>query len=140
MPVKKCAKRTKFGNRWTIIDGVKFQSETEAARWLVLRAMEKAGAIADLQLQVRYPLLVNGKKVCTYVSDFTYIRDGQEVTEDVKSAYTAKLPVFILKAKLFAAVHGREIEVYPKLLSIPRRKRVSSKARLPSRVKRAQDR
>lgn len=68
--------------------------------------MEAAGLIAGLRRQVRFPLKVNGVRVCVYVSDFVYIEGRRRVVEDVKSEFTRKLPVYRLKRKLMLAVYG----------------------------------
>ncbi len=98
----------KYGNKPTTIDGVRFASKKEAKRYGQLLLLQRAGEIAGLKLQPRYPLMVNGEKVCVYVGDFEYT-DGRSlefVTEDAKGV---KTPEFKLKAKLFRALYGREI-------------------------------
>ncbi len=65
--------------------------------------MEKAQLIRNLELQPRFPLIVNGTKVCTYIADFTYFERTGRVIEDVKSKPT-KTPVYRLKIKLFRAL------------------------------------
>jgi len=96
---------SKYRNIQTTIDGVTFPSKKEAARWIELRLLQKAGLISDLRRQVKFDLAVNGIKVCAYWADFTYIEDAALVVEDTKSSAT-KTPVFRLKAKLMAAIHG----------------------------------
>lgn len=106
----------KFRNIPTEVDGIRFASKAEARRYQELKLLMRAGEIESLELQKRYPLVVNGVKVGTYVSDFTYrerYQDGpytlhNEVDEDVKGVAT---PVFKLKAKLFKAQYGREIKI-----------------------------
>lgn len=68
--------------------------------------MEKARVIRDLELQPRYPLVVNGVKVATYVGDFRYREDGVLVLEDAKGVRTRE---YRLKAKLMKALFGIEI-------------------------------
>lgn len=72
--------------------------------------MESAGAIQALRRQVRIPILANGIRVCVYVADFVYVQAGRRVVEDVKSAYTRRLPVYRLKKKLLAALHAIEVQ------------------------------
>lgn len=98
----------KYGNRKTEVDGVTFDSAAEARRYSDLVLMVAAGVITDLELQPRYPLMVNGQKVSTYVADFRY-RDkvGRLVVEDVKGV---KTPAYRLKAKLMKAVHNIEVQ------------------------------
>lgn len=98
----------KYGARRTEVDGIKFDSKAEAERYGVLKIFEQAGAISDLKIHPRYPIEVNGERVCIYVADFAY-RDvcrGTTVVEDVKGTRTA---AFILKKKLMWAVHGIEV-------------------------------
>jgi hypothetical protein len=54
-------------------------------------------------LQPRFPIEINGRKVCTYIADFSYNSYGSRVVEDVKGMKTA---TYRLKAKLVEAVHG----------------------------------
>lgn len=89
-----------------MVDGRTFDSKKEAARYLELKKLQVSGVISGLRLQVRFPIKVNGQKVCTYVADFAYIRDGKRTIEDVKGQLTA---VYKMKRRLMAAVHGIEI-------------------------------
>ena len=89
----------------TAIDGVIFASKKEAARYAELKMLLKIGLIKDLQLQPRFPLVVNGIKVCEYRGDFRYMtKDEADVIEDVKSVAT-KTVVYRLKSKLFHALY-----------------------------------
>jgi hypothetical protein len=79
------------------VDGVCFDSKAEAARWCVLRAMERAGRIKDLERQVSYVLCrpytrKDGTRCrgVTYRADFRYLEAGTNkiVVEDVKGVAT----------------------------------------------------
>jgi hypothetical protein len=97
----------KFGAVKTVVDGVTFASKKEARRYSELKLLERAGEISDLKLQPRYDLTVNGKKVCTYVGDFQYIRrNGVGPFLNIEDAKGFKTPTYKLKAKLFEAVMG----------------------------------
>ena len=96
-------RRAKYGNKKTIIDGIKFDSKREAQRYGALQLMLKAGLISNLRLQVPYQINVNGMKVCKYVADFVYEDKGVEIVEDVKGMRT---PIYNLKKKLMKAVFG----------------------------------
>jgi len=110
--------RTKFGVRADAagiaartVDNVRFHSKREADRYRQLKELLNIGYISGLRLQPRYPLIVNGVKICDYVADFAYRdREGRPVIEDSKGMRTA---VFILKSKLFAVCYPdlRIIEV-----------------------------
>lgn len=99
------ARVSKYRSRWTVLDGVKFQSAKEARRYRDLALMEKSGAIFNLMRQRPFTLAVNGIPVCKFVADFTYTEQpsGAYVVEDVKGMRT---PIYKLKAKLMKACLG----------------------------------
>ena len=99
---------TKFRNRPTTVDGIRFASMREANRYVELMLLARVGDITDLECQPRYRLEVRGKLIATYVADFRYRRAGDLVVEDVKSQPT-RTPVYRLKAKLLEALHGIRI-------------------------------
>lgn len=108
MRLSRAGQRGKYGNQPVVLDGVKFSSKAEARRYSELRLLEKIGDISELELQPRYPLVVSGKRVATYVADFRYVRAGQTVVEDVKSP-ASRTRLYRLKIKLLHALHGIEI-------------------------------
>lgn len=100
--------RPKYGNKKTEVDGILFDSKKEAKRYQELRLLEKQGIILELQLQPKFPIVVNGKKICTYIADFDYCvaHTDDRIVEDVKGI---KTPIYNLKKKLVKAVHGIDI-------------------------------
>lgn len=104
-------KQNKFRNKWTVVDGIKFQSVKESARYLQLKTMQQAGLICNLKLQHSFSIQLNNVHICRYIADFVYWTDGcfKMVVEDVKSDYTRKLPVYRLKKRLMKVVMGIEI-------------------------------
>lgn len=99
---------SKYRSIPTTVDGIRFDSRKEAARWVELRLLEKARLISGLRRQVKFDLAVNGVKVCAYYADFCYVENGVEIVEDVKSVATMT-PVFKIKAKLMRAVLGIQV-------------------------------
>lgn len=89
---------SKYANRKTVVDGITFDSQAEARRWEVLRALEARGKITDLRRQVAFelvpPVKFFGSKRATpalrYVADFGYtdVATGRAVVEDVKGVLT----------------------------------------------------
>ena len=76
--------------------------------------MQDSGKIKDLQMQVKYRIVIDSYKICTYIADFSY-KDlttflQPTIVEDVKSEYTKKMPIYRLKKKLMLAVFGIEIK------------------------------
>ena len=98
--------RSKYGNTPTHINGFRFDSKKEATRYLVLADMARHGEITKLALQPRFPVKIEGRKICTYVADFQYLKDGKLVVEDVKGMRTQ---VYKLKKKMVEALYDFEI-------------------------------
>lgn len=102
----------KYGNRTTIVDGLKFDSKAEANRWFTLGLLLRAGHIRDLVRQKRYDFVVNGVRIGHYTADFEYfdLRTNRLVVEDVKSKAT-KTRDFPLRVKLMKALYGIDVSV-----------------------------
>lgn len=100
----------KYNNVPTEVDGIKFDSKKEAGRYEDLKLLIRAGEISDLEIQPRFPMVVNGRLVCTYVADFAYrTKDGKRVIEDVKSKATRANPAYRIKNKLMRAIHKIDV-------------------------------
>ncbi len=126
-------RQRKYNNIKIILDGKTFDSKKEAARYVELRTLEKAGEITDLQTQVKFVLIPaqyepyervgkQGQRLkdgfkrieleCSYIADFTYKdKEGKVHVEDVKG-YTKgqAYSLFAIKRKLMLHVHGIKIE------------------------------
>lgn len=102
-------RKSKYGNERTEVDGVWFDSKHEAKRWILLKLLEKAGAIAGLERQKVFDL--GGDPPITYRADFAYweIETGEFVVEDAKSEATARDKVYRLKKSLMKAIHNIDI-------------------------------
>lgn len=100
---------SKYRNKKIEFDGQKFDSLKEFHRWQDLKILEKAGVIEGLDRQKRYRIEVAGVHICDYVADHVYTEKGRLIVEDVKSAFTRKLPVYRIKKKLMKANFGIEI-------------------------------
>jgi hypothetical protein len=93
------------------MDGVVFASLREMLRYSELKMLSKSGIISDLELQPKFPIVLNGVKICNYISDFRYLdQQGRTIVEDSKGM---KTEIYRLKAKLFHACypHLRIVEV-----------------------------
>ncbi len=99
-------KRGKFNNRISIYDGHKFMSNKELERYKVLKLLEKSKEIKNLELQVKYVFEQNKVKICSYIADFRYIKNGVKIVEDVKGYKTA---MYRLKKKMMKAFYGIDI-------------------------------
>lgn len=122
-------RRSKYGNRKAVIDGITFDSRKEANRFLELRMLERAGKINALERQVKYVLIPTqressseiytkgahkgelkpGKvleKECSYIADFAYFQNGHLVVEDTKGFRTEG---YKIKRKLMLERYGIQI-------------------------------
>jgi len=102
---KERAKKSKYGNVKTEVEGIEFSSSKEAKRYKDLRLLENAGVIQKLKRQVRFSLEVNGVHICDYICDFTYQQKGF-VCEDAKGYRTKD---YKMKARLMLAIHQIKI-------------------------------
>lgn len=92
-------------------DVIRFDSRREAARWDELHLMETLGAITELRRQVPFPIEVGGRVISIYYADFSYVREGKRVVEDVKGGRATDTPLSRIKRKAVEAGHGIRIEV-----------------------------
>lgn len=111
----------KYSAKKSVVDGIKFDSKREARRYSDLKLLQGAGQIHNLELQVKYPLMVregvhvksrterypNGRKV-SYLADFRYfdVKTGAEIVEDVKGFDT---PASRIKRACVEAYYGIQI-------------------------------
>lgn len=119
--------RNKYQAIKTKANGIEFDSRKEARRYQELLLLERAGAIHNLQMQVKYELipaqyetyerfgakgqkLKDGKRLlekeCSYIADFVYEENGKLVVEDTKGVKTKD---YIIKRKLMLWIHGIRI-------------------------------
>lgn len=107
----------KYGAKRTVLDGVTFASQGEAARYAELLTMQKAGLIRDLKCQIKFPIAFNGIHICNYTADFSYYELTPEhedktkafwkpVIEDFKSGGTKRQRDWPRTKKLMLARHG----------------------------------
>ena len=79
----------KFFNRKTGVDGILFDSAREAARYKVLKEMQKRGEITALELQPKYELLpkfyYRGQCVrkVVYIADFSYLTKNGVIFKEI---------------------------------------------------------
>lgn len=119
--------RNKYGNKKAKHDGIIFDSRRERSRYIALSALQRAGEISDLRMQVSFELIpavyetvekqlktkVKMVERCVqrathYIADFVYKdKDGNMVVEDSKGMKTKE---YILKKKMMRAFLGIEIK------------------------------
>ena len=99
---------SKYKSTATEVDGIRFDSKKEAARYADLKLLVQAGEVRNLIIKPKYPLKVNGQLICTYIPDFEYLaKSGDRVVEDVKGFRTRE---YAIKAKLMLACHGIQVK------------------------------
>ena len=117
---------SKYHNRKVELQGEVFDSKKEAARYMELKALEKAGKISGLQRQKKFTLIPaqyeegtvgprGGKKKgkllereVAYYADFVYFDEEEKdfVIEDTKGVRTKE---YIIKRKLLLWLNGYQI-------------------------------
>ena len=102
----------RYGNRKVKFDGYTFESEKECKRYKMLRTLENAGGIFELEVQPSYPMMVGDCLICTYRADFRYklAETRALVVEDVKSEATKEKEVYRLKKKLLWALYRIKVQ------------------------------
>lgn len=97
----------KYNNKKCTYKGMKFDSIGERDWYKTLELLELAGEISELKTQVKFPIVINNVKVCSYIADYTYKdKQGKYIVEDFKGVQTS---IFKLKKKLMKAVHGIDV-------------------------------
>ena len=121
--------RSKYRSKKVTRNGITYDSKKECQRHAELLLLERAGAISELQRQVKFELvpaqyepvprysdktgkrLKDGKRCVeqsvTYYADFVYRKNGELVVEDTKGMRTEK---YIIKRKLMLYFHGIKIK------------------------------
>lgn len=113
-------KKSKYGNRKVVCDGIKFDSEREAARFAELKVLQAMGKIRNLRLQANFTLVegyttIEGERIkpMVYKADFTYERatvPDQNGTvywlREVEDAKGMKTKDYLLKKKLMQEKYG----------------------------------
>ena len=91
-------------------EGIVFDSLREMTIFQQYSLLLRSGQLTSLERQVRFPLVVNGITVCTYVADIRLTwADGRTELAEVKGYWTETAR---LKFKLFRALYPEiKIEV-----------------------------
>lgn len=112
--------KSKYGNRKVVCDGIKFDSEREAARFGELKVLRAMGKIRDLRLQANFTLVegyttIEGDRIkpMVYRADFTYERATEPDCNgavywllEVEDAKGMKTKDYLLKKKLMQDKFG----------------------------------
>lgn len=95
--------RNKFGAKKTLYGGRLYHSKREAAYARDLDLLVKGKVLSRWEAQVKFPLIVNDKKLCDYIIDFIeYDNDNNATYVEVKGFET---DVWKLKWKLFSILY-----------------------------------
>ena len=101
----------KYGNKWIIIDDIKFQSTGEGYYYLELKERLLRGDVKEIKRQIPFEFVVNGIRIGKYVADFGVLHfNGSLEILDYKSRFTATIPLYDLKKQLMLACFGVAIK------------------------------
>lgn len=123
-------KGERYNHKTVIIGDIKFDSQKEYERYIFLKKAENEGLISDLRMQVKFELipkvtedyivhLKTKDKVMTrtlqlpitWTADFVYMKDGEEVVEDVKASKMLLSDRFVIKEKIFFWKYRKRIKL-----------------------------
>lgn len=104
----------KYKNQPQEHEGHRFDSKLELKRYMELRTMQAAKLISELKVHPEFALHSpdpNGtpRRVCAYIADFSYVRDGKLVVEDCKNAVTRANSTYRLKRAMLQIEYGLTI-------------------------------
>lgn len=84
-------------------NGVVYDSKAEAGQALELDILVRSGSVKEWFRQIPFPLVVEGKLICTLVVDFRIVyKGGTVVNLEIKGVETA---AYRIKLKLFRALY-----------------------------------
>jgi len=112
--------KSKYKNKKTVINGLKFDSKKEGMRYLDLLEKLNLGQISGLELQPQFELQPKYKKdgktirALVYKADFAYYdKDGNYIVEDVKGSKYCLTDHYKIKKKIFEYKYPYKIkEIY----------------------------
>lgn len=126
--IKAKKKTNKYNAKKTVIDGIEFDSTKEGKRYVVLKNAQEQGAISNLTLQPAWEALPAKRetyiehlktkyKIKTrtivqpikYTADFSYIKDGKLIVEDVKPCPQMLSRDVPLRLKLMKYFHDIDV-------------------------------
>lgn len=117
--IGKRVRTNQYGSRYVQLDGITFDSNREASRYLALKEMQSEGTIDCLEPHKKFVLQEGFRdrhgeyhRPVTYSPDFVYLENatGLWVAEDVKSEATVRDDVWMLKKKLFLYLYGKDYD------------------------------
>lgn len=93
--------RRKYGNTPTTVGNYRYDSKLEADYSLLLQSLEQGGIIQNIERQVRYDFVINGKKLNHYaIPDFRFKKGNLTVWFEVKGFVA---PTYPLKKEIIEA-------------------------------------
>ena len=85
--------------------GYNFRSNLEVQHAMWLMSEQRAGRIVSFEYEKRYHLVVNDKKICDIIPDFTVtLPDGRVQIHEIKADVT-KTAEWRIKSNLFKALY-----------------------------------
>jgi len=100
--------KSKYNNKKTIIDGKKFDSQSEGKLYYELKLQERQGLIKGVETQVKESFYAYGKHICDYYVDFlVYYNDGRKEFIEHKATGTVTA-TWRLKYKMLEAKYAND--------------------------------
>jgi hypothetical protein len=100
------APRNKYGNKTSVYNNYRYDSQAEAGYAMQLDLRIKAGEVSSYERQHRLSLDIDGHHIANYYVDFMVVlSDGRVQYHEVKGFPT---PEWSLKWKMAMAIYGKE--------------------------------
>lgn len=129
-PRKTNKRANKYNAKKVIIDNIEFDSTKEGKRYLVLKKAQEDGVISELTLQPRWDALPAKKEMYVehlktkdkikervivrpiqYTADFSYLKSGALVVEDIKPCKGLISRDLPLRVKLMKYFHDIDVRL-----------------------------
>ena len=99
--------KSKYRNKWVIIEGIKFQSEGEGHYYLHLKSRLLAGDFKKFSRQIKFEFVIGGVRVGAYIADFVVEHfNGSFEVIDYKSRFTVTLELYKIKKGLMKVCYN----------------------------------
>lgn len=87
-----------------------FPSKTEFHQAMHLLFIQSQGLISELEFHPKFPLVIKGVRLCNYIADARFLRDGKRICQDSKPTnFMDKTSE--LKMKLYEILYDDKIEI-----------------------------
>ncbi len=93
-----------------IVDGYHFKNENEYRRYKGIQELVKDGRLQDLDVNPKYPLMVNQVEVDSYSPTFRFYDPVKHAERFIQVSNAAQSAIQELRIRLFEAIYSVKVE------------------------------